>query len=135
MKALAQNMVALAASYRQAGDENSAQGALQMAINLGGQLDGSPGTSVPLITRLVGMAVEQIAFNSMDPSSGYGDGAVQQQLDQLAQRRAAITDLVKQSTPLQAQMTAEDWLSFNQRKLSLGEENAMAWLISKYGPK
>ncbi len=71
----------------------------------------------------------------MDPASGFGDGTVQQQLDQLAQRRASINDLDKQSTPLQAQMTAEDWLNYNERMRSFGEENAMRWLISKYSTK
>jgi hypothetical protein len=135
MKALAQNMVALAASYRKAGDQNSAQAALQTAIVLGGQLDASPATSVPLITRLVGIAVERIALNAMDPASGYGDGTVQQQLDRLTQRRNSIQDLVKQTAPFQQQMTAEDWLNYNQRTLSFGEENAIGWLLNKYGEK
>jgi hypothetical protein len=135
MRTLAQNMVDLAASYRQAGDENSAQAALQMAVSLGRQLDVSSGTCVPLVTRMVGIAVERMALDAMDPSSGYGDGTVQEQLDQLAQRRNSIKDLVAQSAPFQGQMTSEDWLNYNQRTLSFGEENAIGWLLNKYGRK
>lgn len=132
LKALAQETVALAASYRQAGDENSAQAALQMAIGLGHQMDGAPGAFVPLVTQLVGMAIERMALASMDPSSAYGDGTVQQQMDQLAQRRSSIKELVKQSTPFHEQMTADDWLNYNERTRSFGEENAMGWLLNKY---
>jgi hypothetical protein len=135
MRTLAQNMVGLAASYRQAGDENSAQATLEMAIGLGQQLDASTGSCVPLVTRMVGLAVERMAFDSMDPLSGYGDGTVQAQLDQLAQRRESLKELVKQSVPFQQQMTSEDWLNYNERTRSFGEENAIGWLLNKYGPK
>lgn len=135
MKTLAQNMVDLAASYRKAGDENSAQAALQMAIGLGQQLDAPSGTCVPLLTRLVGIAVERMALDSMDPSSGYGGGTVQEQLDQLTQRRDSIQDMVKQVSSFMEQMTSEDWLSYNERALSFGEENAIGWLLNRYGQK
>jgi hypothetical protein len=133
LKKVAQNAVDLAASYRKAGDESSAQAALQIALGLGQQLDASSGICVPLVTRLVGIAVERMALDSMDPTSGYGDGTVQQQLDQLAQRRNSIKDLVKQSAPFQEQMTPQDWLNYNERTLSFGEENAIRWLLNKYG--
>ena len=135
LKALAQNTVALATSYRQAGDENSAQAALQMAIGLGQQMDEPTATGMPLITRLVGIAVERIALASMDPSSAYGDGTVQQRLDQLVQRRNSIQDMVKQSGPYREQMTADDWLNYNERTRSFGEENAVAWMLNKFGQK
>ncbi len=133
MRNLAQNMAALAASYRQAGDATSAQAALQMTIALGQQLDDPSGTWVPLLHRLVGIAVERTAFEVMDPSSSFGDGSVQAQLDQLAQRRTSIKDFVQQSVPFQRQMTPDDWLTYNQRTLRFGEENAIGWLLTKYG--
>jgi hypothetical protein len=135
MRTLAQNLVDLAASYRNASDEDSALAALQMAVGLGQELDGTPGTCVPLITRLVGIAVERMALDSLDPSSGYGDGTVQEQLDQLAQRRNSIKEMVAQSVPFQEQMTSEDWLNYNERTLKFGEENAIGWLLNKYGQK
>jgi len=135
MKPLAQEIVALASSYRQAGDEDSAQAALQTAMNLGKQLDAPPGNFVPLITQLVGIAVQRIILASMDPSSPYGDGTVQQQIDQLTQRRNSIQDMVKQSNPFREQMTSEDWLTYNERTRNFGEENAISWLLNKYSAK
>jgi len=79
------------------------------------------------------MAVERMGLAAMDPSSAYGDGSVQDQLDQLTQRRNSIKELVKESAPFQEQMTSEDWLNYNQRTRSFGEENAIAWLLNKYG--
>jgi hypothetical protein len=133
MKTLAQNMVDLAAAYRQAGDETSAQAALQMAIGLGMQLDGPSGAFVPLVTRLVGIAIQRMALDQMPPSSAYGNVSAQDLLGQLAQRRAFIQGLVKQSAPYQEQMTADDWLNYNERTLVFGEENAISWLLNKYG--
>ena len=135
LKNLTQNIVDLAAAYRREGDPASADAALQIAIGLGQQMDASTGTCVPLVTRLVGIAVQRMALGAMDPSTGYGDGTVQQQLDQLVQRRTSIHDLVQQVNPLMQQMTAEDWQNYNQRTLVFGEENAMGWLVNKYGQK
>jgi hypothetical protein len=135
MKGLSQQIVGLAAGYRQGGDENSAQAALQMGMDLGKQLDSPPGNSTTLIAELVGIAIERLTLSSMDPASAYGDGTVQQQLDQLAQRRTSIKDLVTQSNPFRDQMSPEEWLSYNERTRSFGEENAIKWLLNKYGQK
>jgi hypothetical protein len=62
MKQLAQETVALANSYRQAGDEASAQLALQLGANVGQRFGGTPGE--PLVSQLVGIAVESIALRS-----------------------------------------------------------------------
>jgi hypothetical protein len=72
---------------------------------------------------------------AMDPSSAFGDGTVQEQLDQLVQRKNSIKNLVTQSAPYQEQMTSEDWLNYNERTRSFGEENAIAWLLNKYGQR
>ena len=135
MKAVTQNIVELAAEYRSKGDAASADAALQVAIGLGQQMDASTGTCVPLVTRLVGIAVQRMALGAMDPSGAYGDGTVQQELDQLAQRMTSIRGLAQQVNPLMQQMTPEDWQNYNQRTLIFGEENAMGWLVNKYGQK
>ena len=64
------SLVDLAKSYRQVGDETSAQAALQMAANLGQRYKSTPGETE--VSWLVGMAVEGIALNAMDPNSPYG---------------------------------------------------------------
>jgi hypothetical protein len=135
IRRLGQNMVDLATSYRTAGDDASAQATLQMAIGLGQQLDGPQGTSVPLISRMVGIKVEEMALGSMDPASPYGNGTVQQMSDQLAGQRTTLKQMVNQSVPFQDQMTPQDWISYNDRTRNFGEENAIRWLLNKYGQK
>ncbi len=135
MKALAQSMVGVAGSYRQGGDAQSEQAMLQMVIGLGRQLDSEPGSPVPLVTRLVGISVEGLALGAMDPSAAYGEGTVRDQFDRLAQRRTSIRGLVQQSVPFQEQMTSQDWLNYNERTLGFGEENALTWLLNKYGQR
>jgi len=132
-KQLGSSLVDLAAAYRKAGDESSAQAALNMAVQMGQQFDGSTGTAgVPLITQLVGIAIERMAFEAMDPTSRYNTGTVKEQLDQLAQQRQAIQDLVKQSSPFHDRMTPQDWINYNDRIRIFGEENAIRWLLNKY---
>jgi hypothetical protein len=126
-------LIPLANSYRQAGDEESAQAALQMGLNLGQRYgNGSPGFS---INQLVGMAVENEALSAMDPNRPYGDNGqtVQDRLNQLAQQRAALKELGQQFEPLQQTMSDQDWISYLDRMKSLGDVAAMRWVISKYG--
>ena len=70
LKSLGLTLADLAKSYQQSGDEASAQAALQMAANLGQRYKSTPGETE--VSWLVGMAVEGIALNAMDPNSPYG---------------------------------------------------------------
>src|SRR5882724_8699790 len=127
MRDLSQNLIALANSYRQAGDEASAQAALQMSVNLGQRLDGSAGET--MIGQLVGVAIERNALSAMDPSSPYGSAGqtVKDRLDQLAQQRAAIKELAQQVEAVVQTMSARDWVSYNDRQRAYGEEAAARW--------
>jgi len=134
MKELSRNLAELAKSYREAGDETSAQAALQMAANLGQRYSNvSPGE--PEVSQLVGIAVERIALNAMDPNSPYGSAGqtVQDRLDQLAQQDAKIRQLSQQTEALHSRMTEQDWISYKDRWRNFGEEAAGRWLINKYG--
>ena len=136
MKELSQNLTALANSYRQAGDQASAQAALQMAANLGQRYSNvSPGE--PEISQLVGIAIERIALNAMDGNSPYGsDGqTVKDRLDQLDQQKAELRQLAQQTEALLPKMTEQDWISYKDRWRNFGEEAAGRWLINKYGQK
>ena len=66
-------MVDLANSYRQAGDSASAQNVLQMAVNLGQQLDADGPGGRFVINNLVGLAIQLNALGAMDPASPYGE--------------------------------------------------------------
>jgi RNA polymerase sigma factor (sigma-70 family) len=133
LKQLSQEMVSLANSYRQAGDETSAQAALQMGFNLGQRLDGSPGQA--LITQLVGMAIQGIALRAMDPNNPFGGGGqtVKDQLDELTRQRASIRELTSQFDSLQQRMSDQDWISYKDRWRAFGELSALRWMIGKHG--
>ncbi|MGD1020456.1 MAG: sigma-70 family RNA polymerase sigma factor [Verrucomicrobiia bacterium] len=133
---LGREMVDLANSYRQTGDEASAQAALQMAANIGQQFDGSP-PEYFLLSQLVGMAVERNALAAMDPTSPYGDTGqgVQDRLNQIAQQKATLRELGQQADPLLQTMSDQDWVSYTDRRMLFGEEAAMRWLVTRYGQK
>jgi len=134
VKQMGQDLVELANAYKQSGDPASAQAALQMALNLGqGYMDAS--ANGPIISQLVGIAIERMALNAMDPNGPYGDNGqtVQDQLNQIAQQRVAIKELVQQAEPLLPMMSEQDLLNFENRKMLFGEVAALQWVVSKYG--
>ena len=133
---LSRNIIDLANSYQQTGDEGSRQAALQMAVNLGRRY-GDAAAGEWLISQLVGINVERMALSAMDPNSPYGGtgDTVQNRLDQLSQQRAAFRELSNQADPFWQSMTDQDWISYHNRSAVFGEEAAMRWLVGKYGQK
>jgi hypothetical protein len=136
MRDLSLNMIELAKSYRQSGDDASAQAALQMTIDLG-QRYSTPSPGEAGISQLVGLAIEGMALKAMDASSAYGTGGqtVQDRLNQLAQHRAELEARLRQTETLFPKMTEQDWISYRDRWMMFGEEAAARWLIGKYGEK
>ena len=136
VKQLGQDLVDLANAYGQSGDQTSAQAALQMAMNLGQRYE-NPSAYVSLIGPLVGMAVERMALNAMDPNSPYGGNGqtVQDQLNQIAQQKATLQKLGDQAQPLMQMMSDQDWINYDNRRMLFGEQAAMQWLVNKYGPQ
>jgi RNA polymerase sigma factor (sigma-70 family) len=135
VKQLGMDLVDLAKAYSQSGDQASAQAALQMAMNLG-QRYGNVSAGMA-IDRLVGLVVEKMALSTMDPNSPYGDSGqtVQDQLNQIAQQRAALNALGQQAGPLLPTLSDQDWISYTDRKMLFGDEAAVRWLVNKYGQK
>ena len=133
LRQLGETMVNLAASYRQGGDESSAQATLQLAANLGQGYRNTSGEQVA--SQLVGMAVETMALSAMSPSSSYGDTGrtVQDRINQLTQGRAALSELAQEITPIMETMSDQEWINFNDRLMIFGEEPAMRWLVAKHG--
>jgi tetratricopeptide (TPR) repeat protein len=131
LKQLGLNMVSLANSYQQAGDPASAQSMLQMAVNLGRNLN-----DPFLITSLVGMAIERNALSAMSPGSPYGSAGqtVQDQLNQLTQQRTTLMSINDQfQNSVAPEMSEPDWISYDQRRTIFGEAAAQQWAIGKYG--
>ena len=135
LRQLGQEMVNLAASYRQSGDASSAQATLQIAANLGQGY--SNGSSEQLASQLVGMQIETMALNGMSPETAYGAGGatVQDRLNQLRAERASLRELTLQTGPMMEIMSDQDWLSFNNRLMVFGEASALQWLANKYRTK
>jgi hypothetical protein len=131
---LGRNILELADSYHQAGDEASRQAALKFAEHLGRRYSEAPAGEM-VIAQLVGINVERTALGAMDPNGAYGDTGqtVQDRLDQLAQQRAAFRELAQQADPLWQTMSDQDWISYHNRSAAFGEEAAMRWLVGKYG--
>src|SRR5205085_2924326 len=102
-----------------------AQAALQMGLQLGQRLDGSPGK--PVINQLVGLAVQNTVLTAMDPNSPYGDTGqtVKDQLDKIVQERTAIQALAKQFEGFQDRVADRDWISYKDRWHAFGEEAAL----------
>jgi hypothetical protein len=133
LKGLNHNMVELAASYRQGGDDASSQALLQMDQALGRRLQEAPGQ--PLISQLVGIAIESNALREMDPAAPFGDSTqtVKDRLDELSQQRAAIKRTDQEFESFQSRISDQDWISYSDRRKAFGEQAALQWLASKYG--
>ena len=89
-----------------------------------------------IIQSLVGIALQRIVLNSLDPSSVYGDSGqtVQSQMDALSQRREAIRVLTRQVGKTLPAMSEPDLISYFDRMKIFGEQAAIQWAASKYGP-
>jgi RNA polymerase sigma factor (sigma-70 family) len=134
LRELTVKMVELANSYRQAGDQTSAQAALQMAVSMGDYF-GTAG--MPPVKRAFGFAIELAALGAMDPTSPYGpDGkTVKDQLDYVAGEKAANLELIRQLDILYPKATPQDMITFLDRAKLFGDKAAMEWLKQKYGDK
>ena len=131
-KQLAQSVLDLAASYRQAGDEASAQAALQTGLNLGQRLNTGQSTA---IQDLVGMAVERLALSAMDPATPYGASGqtVKDHIDDLLAQRKNIKALNQTAEGLLPNLPEQDLVTYFDRLKVFGESPTLQWLMAKYG--
>src|SRR5262245_63524721 len=86
-----------------------------------------------LVNQMLGMGIEMSALESMDPAAAYGSGGdtVRDRVNTLKADNAEMSKLVRESVPLQDQMTARDWVAYLDRMKLFGEQNAMRWLLAK----
>jgi hypothetical protein len=135
LKSLAQGLAETATNYRQAGDAQSAQTALQMTLDMGEKIAGP--TDQSLITTLVGMAIEKIALSQMPPTDPLGDtgGTVQDRINALTQQRTDMRGLTKQFDNIMKTLPDTEVIAYLDRQKTFGELPAMQWLMGKYGNK
>ena len=134
LRELGQDLVSLAGTYRNSGDESSRQVALEVATNLGRQLNDPTGGEW-LNAQLIGINIERTALSAMPPTDNYlaGGQTVQQRLDQLAEQKEAIHVLTGQADPLWRTLSEQDWLDYHAQLAASGEAKALQWLVSNRG--
>jgi len=125
-------MVALAANYRLAGDEFSAQNALELGINVGRRIERSS-EDPSLTTQLLGAAIERQSLKEMDPNSIVGNSGqtASERLAELKRQRTSAQDLARQFDEVQQSMTPGDWIAYIDRVKSFGEASAMQWFVGR----
>ena len=128
LRRLGWDMVQLADSYRLAGDVASAQAALEMALNLGRQLD-RPG-AFTLAQSAFAIEIQQNAIRAMGDNSS--DSTLKQQLEELNRRvednRAGQQRIFKALESLSDQ----EFISYVDRTRLFGEEAARQWVLSRF---
>lgn len=134
LKQMGVDLRELAKRYQQAGDETSAQTVFEMSLNLGRRLGDSPQST--LIEELVGMAIQRLTLNAMNPNAPYGDTGqtVQNQIAALDARRKGYKELTSKSQPILLSMSNQDVAHYFERTKLYGEVAAMRWVISKAPP-
>jgi hypothetical protein len=134
LKQLSSSIVDLANSYRQAGDSATQQAVLQMALQMGQQLDPSGPGGQFLIDNVTGIAIQLDALKAMDPASAYDSSGqtVQNYIDQITQQRATFRQLITQTENyLCEQKPPEDQIGFLDRAKFQGELAAIQWYLAK----
>ena len=134
MRRLSESLPNLAALYRQAGDEPSAQAILQMGLDLGQRLEESSGGS--LTTRdMVGLAIQRNLLKGLEPGAPYGNTGqtVQNQLDALTQRVESIKGLWKAAQPVLENVPDQELIRYFDRMKTFGETEALRWALNKLG--
>jgi hypothetical protein len=131
---LGDSLAEMANSYRQAGDEPSAQTVLQLGLGLGQRLASEP---APLLQELVSLKVQNQILSAMDPASPYGDSGqtIKNRMDEIAGQRAVIKGLAQQTESLLQVMSEPDAASFYDRLKMFGEMDAVRWAAGKYSLK
>ena len=136
LKGLGQSLGDLAKLYRQAGDEASAQAALQMGVALGRQV-AEPGGQSTVIGEFVGLAIERQILETLDPTSPYDASghSVKDRLDELLQEREARKALLKQGERLLRTLSEPDLIGYYDRLRTAGELEALRWVVNREGQR
>jgi RNA polymerase sigma factor (sigma-70 family) len=131
---LGRYLIGLADNYDKSADASSRQNALQMTVDLGKRF-GDQASGGPLMIQLVGISIERMALEVMDPASPYGAAGetVRERLDQLLARKESIHVLTAQADPIWERLSDRDWISYYNQVASIGEEEALKWMVANAG--
>ena len=133
LKRLGQSLADLANLYGQAGDEASAQSALQMGMALGRRV-GEPSGQSSTMHDQFGIDIERAVLSALNPASTYDSAGhtVKDRLDELARQREALKSLIGDGSYFVLQeLPAPDQLGFFERMKVSGEVEALRWARNK----
>ena len=125
----------LAQQYRQAGDPDSAQAAVQICLTLASQAAVlSP--QQDLDGEFMGLGMEQRLLKTLDPASPFDDSgrSVRDRLAENAQRTAELASLCQQAGQALQTLSDPDLAAFYEQVRTAGQSAAYRWLLSQSQP-
>jgi len=135
LRDLGRHIGELANLYRQAGDEASAQAALEMGVALARRISQGSGPQW-MIQDLVGIATERRVLEALDPGSLYDTAGrtVKDRLEELSARRDELRQLGRQAEEVMQGLSQPDLVRFLDRWKVSGELAALRWAANKRRP-
>jgi hypothetical protein len=127
LRGLGKSLNELAAARRQDGDAQSADAAVQWALQVG-ERTGKEG-SMTLVQEFVSLAIQRDALKVLDPVAVLGDSGqtVQQRLAALEEQRNAVRAVARESGEIMNQLSDADLGRYFDRLKLLGEKAAVDW--------
>src|SRR6185369_4296959 len=91
--------------------------------------------SINVSEPLVGIAIQNIAYKSLDPNGMFGDSGrtVQGQLDSLTQQRDGIRAIAQHWDNITSRMSETDLVAYLNRQRLYGERATMQWARTRFG--
>jgi hypothetical protein len=125
-------MQTTAQQYRQQADAGSADSLAGMGLMLGSHLSAGGGSQT-LINQLVGIAIEKMFLQQLDPQGKDLFGRpVAEVAAATAQHQASIKGFSQTMSSLTAQLSDAEWATYMERVKLYGEEAALTWLKAKH---
>jgi tetratricopeptide (TPR) repeat protein len=134
LRNLGQHIGELAGLYRQAGDDASAQAALQMGVVLAQRISQGSGP-VWLIQDMVSLATEQRLLEGVDPAMPYDAGGrrVKDRIDEITAYRDELKQWGRIADDLLQNLAEPDLVKFLDRWKVSGELAALRWALNRQG--
>ncbi|HKW29303.1 MAG TPA: hypothetical protein VJT54_08215 [Verrucomicrobiae bacterium] len=133
-KRLAQGIRDTQQQYLNSGDSGSAANLVQMGMQFGNQIEtGDSGKY--LINQLVGMAVESIMLQQLNPNTSYdflGGQTPGQVTQQNKQQKLALHQTISAFDALRPSLTDDEIAGYYDRTKIYGEIEAMKWVIQQH---
>jgi hypothetical protein len=136
-KRLAQGIRDAQQQYLNSGDSSSAANLAHIGMQLGNQIENGDSGKY-LINRFVGLAVESIVLQQLNPDTSYdflGGQTPSQITHQNKQQILALHPTFSAFDALRPSLTDNEIADYYNRKEIYGEAEAMKWAIQQHPPK